>query len=325
MFTMTNNIPHTNKLRQKGENDLAAAITKAASKQTYYTIRFLMDRDRVQDAYRAYAYFRWVDDHLDTSSGTLQEKRAFMDRQLDLLDACYKRNTPSASNLEEQMLVDLVGNDKEKDSGLQFYLCNMMAVMSFDVERRGRVISHAELSRYSILLSKAVTEYMFYFIGHQDAPPCIATRYHAVYGAHVVHMLRDMMDDISMGYFNIPGEVLEAEQITLDNLRSRSFRKWIFERAQLAHRYFKAGRMYMTQVKNMRCRLAGFTYLARFEWMLRAIERDQYCLRPEYPERKSLKAGLWMAWRVFTSLLNLPWMKYKPGEPMTFTDLSEER
>lgn len=325
MFNMINNIPYTNKLRQRGENDLAAAITKAASKQTYYTIRFLMDRDRVQDAYRAYAYFRWVDDQLDASSGTQQEKRAFINRQIGLLEACYEGNAPNASNLEEQMLVDLVGNDKEKDSGLQFYLRKMMAVMSFDVERRGRVISHAELSRYSLLLSKAVTEYMFYFIGHQDTPPCIATRYHAVCGAHVVHMLRDMVDDIASGYFNIPGEVLDAGHFSLDTLRSRPFRKWVFERTKLARRYFKAGRIYMTHVKNMRCRLAGFTYLARFEWMLRAIERDQYYLRPEYPERKSLRAGLWMAGRVFTSLLNLPWVKYKLDEPKTFTDLSEER
>ncbi len=48
---------------------LAADITRAASKQTYYTIRFLVDRSLVEDAYRAYAYFRWVDDCLD------QEKR----------------------------------------------------------------------------------------------------------------------------------------------------------------------------------------------------------------------------------------------------------
>lgn len=44
---------------------LASLITKYASSQTYYTIRFLADRDRTEDAYRAYAYFRWVDDILD--------------------------------------------------------------------------------------------------------------------------------------------------------------------------------------------------------------------------------------------------------------------
>jgi phytoene/squalene synthetase len=322
---MTNTISHTNKPGLRVDTDLPATITKAASKQTYYTIRFLMDRDRVQDAYRSYAYFRWVDDRLDTNLCTQDEKRAFITRQETLLETCYQRKPSDPLNTEEQMLVDLVGNDKEMDSGLQFYLRNMMAVMSFDVERHGRVISQAELSRYSLLLSKAVTEYMFYFIGHQDPPPCSATRYQAVYGAHVVHMLRDMVDDIALGYFNIPSEVIEADHILLDDLDSRPFRMWVMERTKLAHRKFEAGRKYISQVKNLRCRLAGFTYLTRFEWMLRAIERDQYCLRLEYPERKSLRAGLWMAWRVFTSMLSIPFRRYHPGEPVTLPDQYEER
>jgi phytoene/squalene synthetase len=304
---------------------LPAAITKAASKQTYYTIRFLMDRDRMQDAFRAYAYFRWVDDRLDSNSGTQQEKCALLNQQHDLLEACYRGESPPVMNPEEQMLLDLVGNDKEEESGLQTYLRDMMAVMSFDAERRGRMISQAELSQYSLLLSNAITEYMFYFIGHQDPPPNSATRYQAVCAAHVVHMLRDMVDDIALGYINIPGDVLEGGHISLDDLHSRSFRKWVFERAQLAQRYFEDGRKYIAQVKSFRCRLAGFTYLARFEWMLRAIEREQYCLRPEYPERKRMRVVLWMAWYVFTSLMNIPWMKYKPVELATLTDQCEER
>jgi phytoene/squalene synthetase len=51
--------------------DLASSITKAASKQTYYTIRYLVDRERVDDAYRAYGYFRWVDDILDAVLGVV--------------------------------------------------------------------------------------------------------------------------------------------------------------------------------------------------------------------------------------------------------------
>jgi uncharacterized metal-binding protein len=35
----------------------ASSITKAASKQTYYILRYLADRQRIPDAYRAYAYF----------------------------------------------------------------------------------------------------------------------------------------------------------------------------------------------------------------------------------------------------------------------------
>ena len=223
------------------------------------------------------------------------------------------------------MLVDLVRHDQGKDGGLQIYLRDMMAVMAFDVERRCRMISQVELSHYSLLLSRAVTEYMFYFIGHQNPPPYGATRFQAVYGAHMVHMLRDMVNDIALGYFNIPAEVLEAEHISLDDLHSQSFRKWVFNRVQLAQKFFDAGRKYIAGVKNLRCRLAGFTYLARFEWMLRSIEHEQYCLRSEYPERKSLQACLWMTWRVFKSLVNIQWIKDNPVELVLFMDQYEER
>ena len=317
-------ISPNNSSKQGGKNDLPARITKAASKQTYYIIRLLADRDRRQDAFRAYAYFRWVDDQLDTNAGPAQEKQAILTRQCSMLEACYNKQSTEVLYPEEQMLVDLVGNDFEKDSGLQSYLRNMMNVMEFDVERCGRVISQVELSQYTLWLSKAVTEYMFYFIGHRDPPAQGADRYHAVCGAHVVHMLRDMVGDIELGYFNIPGEVLDAEHISFDRLGDGPFRKWVYERGQLAHEYLDRGRQYISQVKNFRLRLAGFSYLARFEWQLRAIEQDQYCLRPEYPERKRFKAALWMVGRIIASFLNIIQTKNKPTEKVIFTDHCEE-
>jgi phytoene/squalene synthetase len=283
-----------------------------------------MDRDRRQDAFRAYAYFRWIDDQLDTNDGTAEDKRSILNRQCALLESGYNGESPTVDSPEEQMLVDLVQSDTEQDSGLQAYLRNMMNVMEFDVVRRGRLISQAELSQYTHWLSKAVTEYMFYFIGHRDPPPQSAVRYHAVCGAHVVHMLRDMVGDIKLGYFNIPEEVLASGQISLDHVDDPSIRTWVYERVKLAHEYFDSGRKYISRVKNFRCRLAGFSYLARFEWMMKAIEQDQYFLRPEYPERKRLSAVLWMAWRVITSFLNMPYMGYKPAEPVIFTDHYEE-
>jgi hypothetical protein len=312
-------------LKRRGTADIAATITKAASKQTYYTIRLLVDRDRVQDAFRAYAYFRWVDDQLDCSSGTPEEKNLFLQRQQILLDACYRKAPPSILAPEERMLADLVSNDHEKESGLQIYLRNMMAVMAFDVKRCSQIISRAELSHYSHLLAKAVTEAMFFFIGHQDSPSYTAGRYQAVCGAHIVHMLRDLVGDIAIGYFNVPGEVLGKAQLSQGIIQSTSFRRWVFGRVKLAHRYLFTGRQYIAQVKNLRCRLAGFAYLARFEWMVRAIERDEYCLRQYYPERKSLKAGLWMTWRVLKSLLKLSWTKLEIKQQVDISERCEER
>jgi phytoene/squalene synthetase len=204
---------------------LAADITKSASKQTYYTIRLFADRDRVVDAYRAYGYFRWVDDVIDEESGLGVKRIAFADRQKSLLESCYRGETPNDLCAEEWMLVDLVLNDTEKNSGLQTYLRNMMDVMIIDARRREQVVSQAELFDYSHKLSKAVTEAMYYFIGHDDPPPCHEARYMAVTAAHITYMLRDALEDMENGYYNIPKEYLQACGISPQDVKSQAYRQ----------------------------------------------------------------------------------------------------
>lgn len=290
---------------KSGRPDQAAEITRAASKQTYYTVRFLVDRDRVADAYRAYAYFRWADDRIDVDARPTAEIVAFIDRQQSLLEAGYQGNMPVDLSAEEQLLADMIGHDGEANSGLQSYLRHMMAVIAFDVERRGRTISEAELNEYMQLLATAVTEALLYFIGHDSQAPRGDSRYQAVRGAHIVHLLRDTVEDNAVGYFNIPGEYLVTHGISAGDLDTQPYREWVGSRVKLARHCFAEGREYLAQVKNRRCRLAGCAYIARFEWMARVIERDGYRLRADYPERKSPAAGLWIAWRTLTSIAGL--------------------
>lgn len=292
---------------------LASSITKAASKQTYYTIRFLVDRERVADAYRAYAYFRWVDDVLDArlDSGSVPNKieaskrMAFLERQNSLLESCYQGDLPQDIDMQELMLVELTQYDHEKDSGLGAYLHNMMQVMEFDASRRGRLISQVELNEYTRWLATAVTENLHYFIGHDEFAPRDETRYLAVSAAHITHMLRDTYDDVQAGYYNIPREVLEAHHILPEDVNSDAYRAWVKSRVQLAREYFKAGKSYFARVQNTRCRLACFAYIARFEWLLDTIEQENYLLRPQYGERKSIGTGLRMAVSTLSSLIHV--------------------
>jgi phytoene/squalene synthetase len=122
-------------------------------------------------------------------------------------------------------------------------------------------------------------------------------------------MLRDAVEDTAAGYFNIPAEHLEAHDLDQQDgeimllTGNAAYRKWVYSRATLANRYFEAGEYYISQVRSLRCRLAGYAYLARFKWMLHIIQRDGYHLHAEYPERKSLRAGLWMTGMILSSLL----------------------
>ncbi len=281
----------------------ALLITKAASKQTYYTIRFLVDRERVDDAYRAYGYFRWVDDILDADSSLGPERQAFLERQKSLLEKCYRDEAPRDANIQEQMLVELVQGDHEKNSSLQSYLRNMMQVMDFDARCRGRLISQVELNEYTRWLATAVTECIHHFIGHDGYTPHDATRYLAVSAAHITHMLRDTFDDAQIGYYNIPREVIEPNHIGPQDVRSDAYRAWVQSRVSLAREYFKAGKGYFARVQNPRCRLACFAYIARFEWLLDTFEREDYRLRPQYNERKSAGTGLRMSWLTFSSMI----------------------
>ena len=290
--------------------ELGASITKAASLQTYTTVRFLVDRERVSDAYQAYAYFRWVDDWLDQPARQKPQRLEFARRQMRLIDACYRRETVNIAAAEESMLVALIEKDREEDSGLQSYIRNMMSVMAFDAERRGRLISADELDRYTHALSVAVTEALHFFIGRGTASSHDPARYLAAGGAHIAHMLRDAVEDNELGYFNIPSEYIRAYGISPCDTNNRRYRTWVKNRVNLARSYFQTGRAYLSRVESLRCRLAGYAYIARFETVLDWIERDGYVLRPEYREARGPKAGAQMG-------LSVLWAAFNDHRPAT--------
>lgn len=274
---------------------LAAQITHDASAQAYYTARFLVDRGRSGDAYRAYAYFRWVDDWLDQRESALVERLTFVARQQALVDRLLLGEAPDDLTAEERMLADLIASDDAADSGLRSYIRNMMAVMAFDADRRGRLITERELANYALCLATAVTDALHYFIGHDDTPPPSAARYLPAMAAHITHMLRDTFEDAEAGYFNVPRELLESSGIDARDVESAAYRDWVRSRVALARECFGKGADYLDQVKSVRCRLAGYAYMARFTGILDAIEREGYRLRPAYPDASGRRHGLRVA------------------------------
>jgi hypothetical protein len=51
--------------------------------------------------------------------------------------------------------------------------------------------------------------------------------------------------------------------------------------------------------------MACFAYIARFDWLLDTLEREDFYLRPQYNERKKLKTGLRMGWHALSSAVLL--------------------
>jgi phytoene/squalene synthetase len=283
---------------------LAASITRTASLQTYFTIMLLADRRRAADACRAYAYFRWVDDWLDRADRSKPERLAFLQRQTGLIEHCFRAATPSSVSAEEQILVDLLSRDPNRDGPLARYIDNMLAVMAFDAERRGRLISQAELNSYQRSLAIAIMEALDYFIGGDRRPSFAASRCSAVTAAHITHMLRDTWEDVQLGYFNIPLEYLHAHKLSPLDVSSPAYLAWVRSRVQLARHYFNEGCDYLAHIGSTRYRLAIQAYAARFEIVLDMMECDGFRLRRDYSARKSLTSALRMGWSVLCSAMH---------------------
>ncbi len=186
--------------------DLARSITRAGSKQTYYTARLMVDRDLVSDFCRAYAYFRWVDDTVDESSQTRDGRVSFIRRQRELIERLYSGERVDGLTVEERMVADLISHDRGANGGLHSFVWNMFAVIEFDAYRQGRLISQQELTWYSNTLGNSVTDGIQYFVGNGHPYPRSDNRCRAAIAAHIAHLLRDTLVDASQGYVNIPRE-----------------------------------------------------------------------------------------------------------------------
>lgn len=275
---------------------LAKLITRKSSKQTYYTALLMVDRDLIGDFFRAYAYFRWVDDFIDISANTHEEGIGFIERQKALIDNLYNGDTQSDLDPHEQMAADLVRNDRTAHSGLQSFIQNMMAIIEFDAKRKNRLITEEELDWYTEHLGFSVTDGIQYFVGNGHPYPRLDDQYLAATAAHVTHLLRDMWIDIQAGFINIPAKILRRGKLEPEDFHHPDFQNWVRGRVELAHRLFVEGKRYLDRLDILRCKIVGYWYCARFEGVLKTIERDGYVLREAYHDRKRLSAWLQMLW-----------------------------
>lgn len=274
---------------------LARRITFHESKQSYFTMRLLVDKDFVDDSYRAYAYFRWADDVVDEHLKTREERLAFIRGQRDLIERLYRGERPGDLGLEETMIAELIRHDRQPHSGLQSYIENFLAIIEFDAQRKGQRISAEELRVYTDRLALAVTDAIQYFIKNGYPYPEDGRRIAGARAAHVTHMLRDMREDLPEGYANIPSEYLAEHGIEPNAIESPAFREWVKSRVVEAKEGFAAGKTYIDGLDVLRTKIAARWYCARFEHILDTIEADGYRLRADYRNEKTALRWVQMA------------------------------
>jgi phytoene/squalene synthetase len=256
----------------------------------------MVDKNRRNDFNRAYAYFRWSDDLVDGPSLSSDERISFVKRQKELIDRLYNHDRPDNLTAEEEILADLIKDDRGVNSGLQSFIRYMFAIIEFDTYRKGRLINESELTWYTNNLAKSVTDGLQYFIGNGHPSPASDSHYSAALAAHITHLLRDMIQDTENGFINIPIEYLETHNISPHDVSSPAYRAWVRNRVELAREYFYEGKRYLDGLDNLRIKIVGYWYCTRFESVLDAIESDNFTLRRDYNERSKLSTWLKIAW-----------------------------
>ena len=294
---------------------LARRITRSGSIQTYYTAKLMVDKDLVDDFFRAYAYFRWIDDVIDVTAETDEERLQFIEKQSQLIDDLYGGKPAAALVPEEVILHDLIKNDRWDDSGLQSFIRNMFAIIAFDAHRKGRLISSQELDWYVATLGKSVTDGLLYFIGNGSPYPDGENRYQAGTAAHISHLLRDTVQDNRDGFFNIPGEYLAQEDIHQEALDAPAFKDWVRTRVKTARAMFIEGKNYLDDLQVLRCKIVGYWYCARFEVVLDTIEADGFRLREAYQERRQIRTWLKILWLGISIPVKHGFKQMKPASP----------
>lgn len=289
---------------------LARSITRNSSKQSYYTALLMVDKGMEDDCCRAYAYFRWADDVIDEGCQTQFQRLAFIQRQTDLVNGLCKGQQFDDLTPEEKLIADLIDSERDESCKLRSYVRNFLAILEFDAERKGRLISQDELVWYSERLGVAVTDAIQHFIGHDQPYPDDERRYLAATAAHIVHMLRDLLGDIQEGYINIPREYFSEQGIAPQDIASPALRAWVRGQVKLARLYFAEGKEYLDDLDVLRCKLAGHLYCLRFEGVMDAIEKDGYTLRAEYGERHKLGTILKAVGLLVSVTARHVWMRF---------------
>ena len=280
----------------KKTTSLAKKITKESSIQTYYTMHLLADKGLTDNCFKGYAYFRWIDDQIDIDIHSPKTRVGFINRQKKIINDSYEGKVIKGLSPEEKIITELISSDTVKNSKLKSFIINFFKIIEFDAYRRGKDITGKKLDWYSVTLGQAVTDCLQHFIGNKAQYPESKDRCKAAIAAHITHMLRDLREDIVNGYVNIPIEYLKKYRLNLDDIYADAFINFVKERVKVARKYFKLGKKYIDTLPVLRCKIAGYWYHARFERILKIIERDNYILREDYSRGRSLDNYANLAW-----------------------------
>lgn len=269
---------------------VARQRVKASNLTAYILVRLFTRADRNDYLCMAYAYFRWIDDIVDSPTTSDEEKEQFIERQRRFLANLYDGLVfQDSRTLEEQFAQCFVAYDRKMGCILKDDVLGMLSVLKHDLERDRVPWPAAEMHEFITLESRSYINMIRFSCG-EEGNYSGSNRYDEGVACKLAHMLRDFIEDLNQGTMNISRDDLEKYEINLDKVNNENFRLWVRDQVMFAGECFRLGRRNLSNSSQLRYKIASNLYCAKYEDILAMIEQDKYFLRSDYRRTALTKA-----------------------------------
>ena len=208
-----------------------------------------------------YAYLRCFDDIIDaekdeaTSLELMAEQRRFMDAAYEGASEQGEVGVPARYGLP------FFAWDRERGAPLRAQFEAFLDTMEFDIARRGRVLSTAEIDGYVLKTGYAFLRCLAYFAtGKPELPdPCLDLGSRAYLHADA---LMDLEEDLAVGLINIPRGVIEEYAIDLEKPEA-GLERWRAVRIGEVLEYFRQARTTIPLIDGLSLKVLYWHYWRR--------------------------------------------------------------
>ena len=183
----------------------------------------------------------------------------------DFADRQQARLGTAQADCPAEVALAATWNDPDWGPKLQPVVRGMWRALHFDAHRTHAPLTDDELEQQTRHVGDAYLDALWHCSGSEYTPP--PALYWLSRAATAVHMVRDLEEDLALGYCNVPlsagchrsGEALTVAQAA----------PWMSARLQTAQDWFQRGRSVLPEVRSRRTR----TLLRLFAWRYEGTAR----------------------------------------------------
>lgn len=209
----------------------------------------------------SYAYLRCVDDVVDAES-KVEQSLELVAAQKEFIQEVYDgRNDGHDLDAPARYGYPFFAWDRDNGAPLRAHVEAVLNTIDFDLRRRERVLSEAELDAYMLEIGRPFFRYVAYFAsGTAEVPlACLDPGSRAYLYADA---LMDLEEDLAVGLINVPAEAIAEYSIDLEN-PGPGLERWRPVRIDEVLGYFREAQTSVDRIENRKVRLLYRFYLAR--------------------------------------------------------------